>query len=148
LLTTIGFAQEYRGEITGRITDPSGAAIAPASVEVQGIETNVVVRSSSNETGAYLVPFLQPGLYSLRVEHAGFKKLERSGIRVLTNQPMEVDLALQIGAASESITINAESPQLNTTNADLGQVVDKSYIGMVDVSLDRNIVNFKNLRRV
>ena len=77
LFTITGFAQEYRSEITGRITDPSGAAIAGASVEVQDMETNVVVRSSSNQTGAYLVPFLQPGLYSLRVEHAGFKKLER-----------------------------------------------------------------------
>jgi hypothetical protein len=48
LLTTIGFAQEYRGEITGRITDPSGAAIAGAAVEVRDMETNLVVRSSSN----------------------------------------------------------------------------------------------------
>jgi len=145
LFATIGFAQEYRGEITGRITDPSGAAIAGAVIAVQDMDTNLVVRSVSNQTGAYLVPFLEPGLYSVRVEHTGFKKLERNRIRVLTNQPVEVDLTLQIGATSESITVNAESPLLNTTNADLGQVVDKSYIGMVDVSLDRNIVNFKNL---
>jgi hypothetical protein len=145
LLTTAMWAQEYRGTILGRITDPSGAAIAGASIEVQNVETNTVIRASSNENGNYQVPFVLPGNYTASVQHTGFKKVERTGIRVSTNEPMTVDFALQLGAASESITITAEAPLLNMTNADLGQVVDRTYVGMVSVSLDRNIVNFRNL---
>jgi hypothetical protein len=145
LLTAAMSAQEYRGTILGRITDPSGAAIAGASIEVQNVETNTVIRASSNENGNYQVPFVLPGNYTASVQHTGFKKVERTGIRVSTNEPMTVDFALQLGAASESITITAEAPLLNMTNADLGQVVDRTYVGMVSVSLDRNIVNFRNL---
>jgi len=69
VFTMTGFAQEYRGTILGRITDPSGAAIAGASVTVQNVETKVAERASSNETGNYQVPFLVPGNYTVTVEH-------------------------------------------------------------------------------
>jgi hypothetical protein len=140
-----GFAQEYRGTILGRITDPSGAAVAGASVLVQNVETRVTERALSNEAGNYQVPFLAPGEYTVSVEHTGFKKVERKDVRVLTNQPETVDVELALGSISEIMTVTAEAPLLNTTNADLGQVVDKSYVGMVAVSLDRNIVNMRNL---
>jgi len=140
-----GLAQEYRGTILGRVTDPSAAPIAGASVEVRNVETGVVTRSTSNEAGNYQVPFLLPGEYTVSVEHTGFKKLERQNVRVLTNQPVTVDLTLLLGTLTESVTVTEEVPLLNTTNADLGQVVDKTYIGMVAPSLDRNIVNMKDL---
>src|SRR5438067_1572112 len=98
LMLTVGLAQEYRGTILGRITDPSGAAIAGASVEVRSVQTNAVFRASSNEAGNYQVPFLMPGEYTVRAEHTGFRKIERTGIRVLTNQAATVDIALEIGA--------------------------------------------------
>src|SRR5947199_5673104 len=85
LFTGTACAQEYRGTILGRITDPSGAAITGASVEVRSVQTNVVFRASSNEGGNYQVPFLMPGEYTVRAEHAGFRKIERTGIRVLSS---------------------------------------------------------------
>jgi hypothetical protein len=145
VFTVAAVAQEYRGTILGRITDPSDAAIVGASIEVQNVETNVIMRASSNEAGNYQVPFLLPGEYTLRVTHAGFKRVERKGIRVLINQPVTVDVALELGATSESVTITGQAPLLNTANADLGQVIDHAYIGMVAPSLDRNVVNFKDL---
>jgi hypothetical protein len=145
LFTSVSMAQEYRGSILGRITDPTGAVVAGASVEVQSVETKVITRAISNEAGNYQVPFLMPGEYSVRVKLAGFKTIDRTGIHVPTNQPVTVDLALEVGATSDSVTVSAQAPLLNTTNADLGQVVDKTFIGMVAPSLDRNIINLKDL---
>src|SRR5438309_1940953 len=88
LFTGAAFAQEYRGTILGRITDPSGAAIVGASIEVQNVETGTIFRVSPNEAGNYQVPFLSPGDYTMSVQHTGFKKVERTAIRVLTNQPV------------------------------------------------------------
>jgi len=145
LFSLLVWGQEFRGTILGRITDPSGAAVAGASVEVQNVETNTIVRSRSNETGNYQVPFLLPGDYTVRVELSGFKRMERQGIRVSTNEPVTVDFVLEIGATAESITVTAAAPLLNTASADLGQVVDKTYVGMITVSLSRNVMNLRNM---
>jgi hypothetical protein len=140
-----GLAQEYRGTILGRITDPSGAAIPGATVAAKSVETGVVTKSTSNEAGNYQIPFLPPGEFTVSVEHTGFKRFDRQNIRVQTNQALTVDITLVLGAVTDSVTVSTEVPLLNTTNADLGQVVDKTYIGMVAPSLDRNIVNMKDL---
>jgi hypothetical protein len=145
LFSSVGLAQEYRGTILGRITDPSGAVVAGASVAATQVETGVVTRSTSNETGNYQIPFLLPGQYTVSAEHSGFKQLARKNVPVLTNQPTTLDLTLELGATNESVTVTSEVPLLNTANADLGQVIDKSYIGMVAPSLDRNIINMKDL---
>jgi hypothetical protein len=144
-LAGIAAAQEFRGTILGRITDPSGAAIAGAAVQVQNVETNISVRTNSNESGNYQVPFLLPGNYVVHVEHPGFKKLERQGVRVSTNEQVTLDFTLELGAASESVTVTAAAPLLATANADLGQVIDNSYVGMVSVSLSRNVINLRSL---
>ncbi|MBI4876373.1 MAG: TonB-dependent receptor [Acidobacteria bacterium] len=141
----IASAQEYRGTILGRITDPSGAAVTGTSVEVRNVDTNTTSRVASNEAGNYQVPFLLPGNYAVRVEQAGFKKIERQGIRVSTNEPVTVDFTLELGAATESVTVTAAAPLLNTSNADLGQVLDRSYVGMISVSLSRNVLNIRQL---
>jgi hypothetical protein len=138
-------AQEFRATILGRITDPTSAAIAGASVEAVNIQTNTAVRTTTNEAGNYQIPFLLPGSYTINVEHAGFKKLTRQGIRVSTNDQVTLDLALEIGTASESVTVTAAAPLLTTANADLGQVVDNNYLNMVAVSLSRNIINARQL---
>jgi hypothetical protein len=101
------FAQEYRGTILGRINDPSGAAVAGASIEVKNEATNAVTNSSSNEAGNYQVPFLLPGNYSVTVELQGFKKVERKSVRVSTNEQLVLDFALEIGATTESVTVTA-----------------------------------------
>src|SRR5712691_11573370 len=87
-------AQEFRGTILGRITDPSGAPVAGSSIEALNIETGVKIGSKSNEAGNYQIPFLVPGNYSVLVEHSGFKRIERAGVRVATNTQVTLDLAL------------------------------------------------------
>ena len=145
VLPLLAVGQEFRGTILGRILDPSGAAVVGANVEVMNVDTNTVVRSRSNETGNYQIPFLMPGDYTVRVEIAGFKRMERQGIRVSTSEPVTVDFTLEIGQAAESVTVTAAAPMLNTASADLGQIVDKTYVGMITVSLSRNVMNLRNM---
>ncbi|MGD0499150.1 MAG: carboxypeptidase-like regulatory domain-containing protein, partial [Bryobacteraceae bacterium] len=96
------FGQEYRGTITGRVLDPSGAAVPGAHVNVTNTETNTHVTADSNTDGLYTMPYLQPGMYTLRAEHAGFKVFERTPIEVRINATVQVDAQLQLGNATET----------------------------------------------
>ena len=102
-------------------------------------------KASSNESGVYQIPFLAPAEYTVRVQVTGFKSIERSGIHVAIAETVTQDFTLEVGAASESVTVAAEAPLLNTSNADLGQVIDNRYTSMVSISLSRNVINLRNL---
>jgi hypothetical protein len=121
--------------------DPSGASVSGAEIEVSNVETGVLIRSTSNEAGNFQVPFLTPGNYMVRVTHAGFKRAERSGIRVMTNTQVSIDMTLELGNAAETVTVSASAPLLDTTTADLGQVVDRLRISTTSVNLNRNVLN-------
>ncbi|MSV29607.1 MAG: hypothetical protein EXQ52_12815 [Bryobacterales bacterium] len=145
LLTAPIAAQEFRGSILGRVSDPSGAAVAGAAVEAANADTGLVLHTISNESGNYQIPFLPPGNYVVSVAHPGFKKLERRGIRVSVGAQIALDLTLELGATAETVTVTAETPLLNTAGAELGQVIDNAYVGKIAVSLSRNIINLAQL---
>jgi hypothetical protein len=145
LYSGAALAQEFRGAVLGRITDTSGAIVPGAAVRVRNTDTNTSAATKSNDSGNYQVPFLLPGNYAIQVEHEGFKKLERLGVHVSTSEQVTLDLTLEVGATTESVTVSAAAPHLNMANADLGQVIDNSYVGMVSVSLSRNVVNLRSL---
>lgn len=138
-------AQEYRGTILGRVLDPGGAAVAGAGVEITNVETNARIATTTNSEGNYQAPFLLPGLYKVRVTQSGFKPVERQNVRVLTNAQVTIDLALEIGDASETVTITDNAPLLTTSNSDLGQVIERTYIDTVAMSLSRNVNTFTRL---
>ncbi len=132
-LSVLAFAlaawgQEFRGAILGRITDASGAVVPAAGIKVTNEETNVSVETKSNEEGSYTVPYLLPGRYKVSVVATGFRPLERPGIVVQINDRIELNLTLQVGATTESVVVNAESPMLQTASSDLGQVADRSIL--------------------
>ena len=139
------YAQEYRGSIQGRVSDPSGAAVPAAAVAVKNVETGVSVDATTNEEGNFQVPFLLPGNYAVAVTHAGFKKAERSDVRVNTNSRVELAFALEIGAASETVTVDTRAPLLETTESDLGVVMNNNVVSNVAVSIYRNAINFARL---
>ena len=93
--------QTVAGQISGLVTDPSGAAISGASVVITDIERNVNLRSESNESGFYLVSPLPPGRYRLRAEKAGFRAHLVELIQIATQQKAELNIALQVGAITE-----------------------------------------------
>ncbi|MCI0420725.1 MAG: carboxypeptidase-like regulatory domain-containing protein, partial [Acidobacteria bacterium] len=121
-------AQEIRGFILGRITDPSGAAVPGARITVANEETNTSVTAQSNEEGNYNVPFLAPGRYTVTAEANGFKKAVRGRIIVQVQDKLTLNFSLEPGDISESVTVTAETPLLQKANAGLGQVVTREFL--------------------
>jgi len=113
------FGQAGTGTITGTVTDPAGAVVANAAVEVRNTDTNVPYPTVTTDTGAYTVLRLPPGPYSVTVTAAGFKKLTRGGLTVSAGQTLPLDLTLEVGSASESVTVTAEATLLKTESGDL-----------------------------
>jgi hypothetical protein len=111
-------AQSDRGTITGTVTDPSGAYVSGAKVIVQNSDTGIRIESSTTNTGNYTIPALPAGIYELSVESSGFKKLTQQNVQVQVAQTLRLDVALSVGATSESITVTAAAPLLKSENAE------------------------------
>ncbi len=138
LLSSDLSAQTVAGQISGLVTDPSGAAIAGANVVVTDIDRNVSFRSSSNESGFYLVSPLPPGRYKLRAEKEGFRAYHVELVPIATQQKAEVAIALQVGQVSESVTVTGGVQSVDTTTATLSGVVENKRI--IDLPLNgRNV---------
>jgi hypothetical protein len=116
-------AQEFRGTLTGRVTDPSGLPVPNAKVVVIKTDTNTRTETVTGQDGNYTAPFLAPGPYEVSAEASGFKKVVRGGIEIGTNERIAADLALQVGTPTESVTITAEAPLLTAATASAGQVI-------------------------
>ena len=116
-------AQETRGTFSGTVTDASGAAVAGVTLTVTNLDTNTTVQATTNSTGYYEVPLLIPGSYQIVAVSSGFKRSVRSGLTLGLGQQEEINFALEIGNASESVTITAESPILDTSTTSSGKTL-------------------------
>jgi hypothetical protein len=128
LLSNTAFAQSAQSTLTGRVLDPSGAAVPDVTVDVTNTETNQVIQVVTDTAGKYTAPFLRPGVYSVAVESAGFKKTTRGGLELGVNQVVTVDLTLEVGQLTEQVTVTGEAPLLETSNADRGGVIDRQRV--------------------
>ncbi|MBI4876443.1 MAG: TonB-dependent receptor [Acidobacteria bacterium] len=137
-------AQEYRATLLGVVTDPSGASIPAAGVTITNLDTGVGSKSQTNADGNYVVPFLIPGRYALRVEVAGFKTFERSPIELRTNDRTRADVTLEVGQLSDRVTVTAEAALLEVSSSDRGQVLDNVKITELPLN-GRNPWYFTNL---
>jgi len=124
LLAWTAFAQSDRGTITGTVQDPAGAVIANAAIEVRHVETGTVFPAVSTNTGNFTVPQLPTGTYEIDVTVPGFKKFVRSGITMGTAQTLRIDVSLEVGAATESVTVQADASLLKTETADVSHNVN------------------------
>ena len=112
-------AQDARGTIQGRVTDPTDAVIANAEVRAVNVATGVAAVSRSNETGNYILAYLIPGTYTVEVEMTGFKKFVRQGIEVRVGDNVPVPIRLEVGSQTETVQVTAETPLLETLDASL-----------------------------
>src|SRR5262249_23875067 len=128
LVCSVSFAQSDRGTITGTISDPTSAVIPGASVVATNTETGVRYETISTETGNYTLGQLPAGTYQLSVELPGFKKYLRQGITVLVAQTLRIDARLEVGAATDEVTVNADAPLLRTESRDLSHNVNSSRL--------------------
>lgn len=120
----LAWSQESRGIILGRVTDSSGLVVPAATVQVTNTGTSVIVTSTTNEDGNFFTPYLIPGPYQIVVSKEGFKKLVRHGIQVDIAARLEINLQMEIGAVSDSVTVTSEAPLLSTTDASAGRAMD------------------------
>jgi hypothetical protein len=127
-LSVAAFGQEFRGTITGRVADVTGAVIPSAQITVTNQETGVKTPTTSNGDGQYTVPFLQPGKYSISVTANGFKTYTRSDVTLQTGDRIAIDIPLTIGASTTQVTVSADASLLQTQNATAGQVLTPEEI--------------------
>lgn len=121
-------AQGGLGSITGQVHDPSGKVIPGAKIVVTNVATGVQSEAVAGEEGSYQILQLPPGTYSLDVEAAGFKKLQRPNIVVQVSDRLTIDLPLEVGLTSETVTVTEEAPLLRREDAQLGEVIDQTAI--------------------
>jgi hypothetical protein len=121
-------AQEYRGTITGTVTDVSGGAVPNAEVSARNAATSAVITARANETGVYTIPFLLPGTYDVSATANGFKQAVRKDVELHAGDKFQADLKLEVGATSETVTVTAESEQLKTATASMGQTINTTEV--------------------
>jgi hypothetical protein len=121
------FAQTELATVLGRVTDPSGAVVAGAEVEIRSIDTNLAVTSRTNGDGLYTLPSLHPGHYVISVRKAGFKTVSLTQLDLNVQDNVIRNFALQLGSAAESITVTADGEKINTSDASISTVVDRQF---------------------
>jgi hypothetical protein len=128
LLAAAAIAQQDRATFTGIVTDPSGSVVPNVKVTVQNVENNAVQNTNTNEVGQYTVPNLPVGNYRITFENPGFKKVILEGLTLAVDQTARVDARMEIGAATESVSVTAETPVLQTDSPDVATVLDNHRV--------------------
>jgi hypothetical protein len=121
-------AQELRGKIKGRVMDQNKAAVPGATVLVTDTSRNATVTLTTNDDGLFDAPYLLPGTYQVVVEASGFKKSIQDKLVVQINETRNVEIALEVGGAQETVTVTAAVGTLNQTDGNLGQTVDRKRV--------------------
>src|ERR1035438_4831065 len=118
----VAFSQN--AQLSGKVTDPSDAAIPGVEINITNTENGARRKLVTNEVGYFVAPSLQPGHYRLSALKEGFKPLIREGLTLQVSDNVKLDLKLEIGSVSEQITINGDVQLLRTDDAQTGQVID------------------------
>ena len=124
VFNSISLAQSAYGNLRGSVVDQAGATISNAKVTLLEEATGVTRSAVTTSSGEYTFANINPNTYTVIVEQAGFKKTERKGIIVGTQQFVTSDIKLDVGDVTQSIMVNEESPLIETATASQGQVVD------------------------
>ncbi|MBV8730308.1 MAG: TonB-dependent receptor [Acidobacteriia bacterium] len=126
-------AQSDRSTITGTVSDPAGATIANAAIQLKNSETGVAYDAASTTTGNYTVPQVPTGTYELSVEVPGFKRYLRPNIFVGVAQTVRLDVDMEVGAATESVTVVEQASLLKTESGELSHEIQAQHL--VDLGL-------------
>jgi hypothetical protein len=127
------FAQSDRGIITGSVTDPAGAVIPNAAIEVKNINTAAVYQSQSSSTGNYTFSQLPAGKYQMSSSVPGFKQYLRTGITVMVAQTLRIDISLEVGDISETVTVSADAPLLRMDSGELATNVGSKSLNELPI---------------
>ncbi|MBI1764531.1 MAG: TonB-dependent receptor [Acidobacteria bacterium] len=121
-------AQENRATIVGTVADQNGGALPNATVKALNSETNTTTTTTSNEAGIYSLPFLPIGKYQITVTAKGMKTAVHDSIELRVGSRLQLDFHMEVGSVSETVTVSAETPLLDTATASRGQVIDEQKV--------------------
>jgi hypothetical protein len=128
------FAQLPTATISGVVKDASSAVIPDATVTVTSQETGLSRTTKSSSNGAYKFPALPVGTYEVKAEQAGFQSKVQSGLRVAVGDEAVLNFTLDVGSVTETVSVSAEAPIVNTTSGSLGSLVSEERVA--DLPLD------------
>jgi len=137
-LLTVVSAQSDRGAITGTVSDPDGALIPNATIIATSSGSQTEYKTQSTETGNYTLASMPAGIYSLRFEAAGFRVYVRSGITVQVAQTARVDVTMQIGGASDTVTVTADASLLRTESVEQSTVLNGDKVNQLPLNFANN----------
>jgi hypothetical protein len=126
--TIPGYAQEFRGTLSGKVIDSTGAVIPKANVTVTEVNTGTVSHTVSDADGQWVVPFLLPGTYKVEAQATGFQSIVRNAITLQAQEHPIIDLAMSIGQTSETVTVTSAAPLIDQANASVGQVISTQSV--------------------
>ena len=116
------------GALGGAVTDPTGAVVPGVQIKVTSETTGETRTVTSRADGAYVVPLLPPGSYRVEAEGKGFKRGTRSGVRIEVTETATLEIRLEVGAASETVTVNADAAVVQTESSALGRVTGEKVV--------------------
>jgi hypothetical protein len=124
----VAFGQSYTASIRGAVTDATQASVMGAQVVATETQRNIQQTTTTDAAGRYVLTNLPPGKYVLTVEARGFKKYTREALDLQVNQDVAINVALEVGAVSDSVTVTAEAPLLESSTSSVGKVVENREI--------------------
>ncbi|GAB4367680.1 MAG: hypothetical protein OHK0021_11050 [Bryobacter sp.] len=122
------FAQEFRATITGRALDSSGAVVPNVTVRAINVASNETSTAVTDSSGVYTIPFLRPGQYTLTATSDGFKTFNRTNITLVVGQQAGIDVTLEVGAVTESVSVEANAAILETQTASRSGIIDNQRV--------------------
>lgn len=143
-VASFGQSQFGGASLSGLITDPSGAGIANAKIVATQTATNAVRETQATDQGFYSLASLTPGVYDLSVEAAGFKTAKRTGITLNVGATASLDIALQVGAPTETITVTEDAPLVETARSQTSTVINARSVSDLPIN-GRNFLDFTAL---
>src|SRR5437879_2667808 len=124
LYGTSAFAQEVTASVTGTVTDPSGAALAGATVTARSMERGLTYTAVTNDSGIYRIAQLPVGTYELKFEKSGFATASHSAFVLTLNQIARIDVAMKVGQVSETVEVTSAAPVLETDVTQVDTIIN------------------------
>jgi hypothetical protein len=142
LVLVVGaYGQTTNGNIQGTVVDPQGAVLAGATVTAKNMDTGLSAGATTSSAGVFSLANLPPGRYAITVEAAGMKKYTQEGVTVTTASTIGLDVKLELGSASESVTVTGDAAQLQTESSDIGTTVENALVDNLPLEVSGTIRN-------
>ncbi len=132
------FGQADKGTLLGTVQDASGAAVPGAAVKATEVNTNILHSTNTNDDGNYTFPLLEPGLYTVEADHAGFSHVARTNVRLEANSAVRTDFSMPLGSVTDTISVSASAAILQTDRADTGVKIETQTLENMPLSFNRN----------